>query len=488
MKLHQSIISKLKNPYDNIWFLVNGLIILSTVAFLVTNLWLVSYIPTEQIEGLFWELRDTQTYYSPLESAFQGEGYTSICRMPALAPIYLLLRLVFNVFWTKNVIILIQIGTAIVASVFTGRIAYKLTRSKLAFYFTSIATSSSFILSMYSIVGYMDSMAVSLLIISYYILIVKERSIRNLVIAGLLMAWSIFFRQILGVNLIVVLWIAYTRWQEKNLKEAVKSSILFIIPFFSLLFIWNLYTYKKFNQVPILVLDGNRCWASYPSQQKKVVQLVIAWGGNFTRWNGEAEWFLSNNIPEENFPFGESVMASTYNRDSLIQLRRDLLTSLYGKLSDVEKEVVIDRVTQNAVLYRESYIKERPMNYFVFNRIKLMVKFLVPSQIDGLPLPPFNEMNIIQKGVKFVWWITFVFVNIIGMFGLLFLLIKERSQFLLHLSMMVGFFYLTFWLGYIEQRYLLPYIPFIYIYAGYMVFIITNTIKARKAKALSTTS
>ena len=147
---------------------------------------------------------------------------------------------------------------------------------------------------------------------------------------------------------------------------------------------------------------------------------------------------------------------------------------MYDSFENYEvKDSLIASVSEKAIRYRASYIKEKPFEYYLYNRLVLLRKFIIPNQIDGLILPPLAEMNIIQKGAKAYWWGTFALFNVLGIIGFLIFMIKTRwKNFLLHFSFISGFCYLVFIVGLIEQRYIAPYLPFIFIYASFIIFVV----------------
>lgn len=463
--------SFLANPYSKAWYLVATIVSLMLLAFVILNTYISEYQLKFPLQGLFLTEGDTSTYYGPLENIIKGNGYNSICRMPALLPIYIPLRWFFNMFWAKNIIVLLQIATNIVAGVLLSRIAYELTKKRAVFYITLGLYVTSFIIIKLSHMGYMDSFAISTLIIGYHFIICRKWTPLNFLIAGLFFGWSIFFRQILGLNLLfLTLHIFFALLAANSIKFTILKTAVFLSPFITALLIWNLYTLTTFQKTPILVQKGELCWSGYPPHLNKVVQLAIAWGGNFTKWNGEAEWFITNNMKEQDFPFSKKVMTQAYNIDSLILLRRNLLSTLNTEMPIDKKEILIEQVSKTAIEYKNAYIEEKPFRYFFINKLILLRKFIIPRQLDGLILPPLKQMNILQIALKSFWWFSFAIVNVLGLLGfILFFNKKQGRDIWLHLSFMFGFFYLVFYAGLIEQRYIAPYLPFIYIYCAHLI-------------------
>jgi hypothetical protein len=417
---------------------------------------------------------DTGTYYEPAQDILRGEGYSSICRMPGIVPIYVPLSAIFGVQMAYVIVVILQFLCSVLSVLLLAIIAARLFGSKRAFLFTAIAFSFSTFVSIWDHYLMSDSFSTSFIIFSlFYITQFSiSQKLKHLMIAGLFMAWSVFFRQIVLVAYPVAALIIFTALSI-NWRRAFIGCISFGLPLVLSIGIWTAYNYKKEQRFIPLVAPFTECFKVSNTSVMALAKLVISWGGDSQPWvNGTpSNWFLvdSANVKP---PVSPGVYTSVYNEDSLRILKknyRDFAFSGNPELSQAASEKVI----ASANRYYASYKKEHFFDFLLLNRIKLTSKFIFPKRIDNLPGPPLAKMNILQKAVKGVSLIALLGINVLGLLGLLLVLWRRHFK-LLAWALVPWTFILALssLLGFIEQRYLTPSYPFMLLFAVYFILFI----------------
>ncbi len=435
----------------------------------------------EENDGLFVKTGDTFSYYAPMRSFLDGTGSLDACRMPAFVPLYALPYWVFGESFANNFIILIQIIMSILSVYLLGKISNKVSKSQLIGKLTILIYTISTFTFLYDIFAIADSLSISTLIIGVYFLFEywENEKIKPLIISGFFFAWSVFFRQIgiiplglLGVYLLIRL------IRNKELLKKISHPIMFGLPLILMLSSWTLYNKVSHDRFIPLVKPVHECYSGYPEHQFDLLDLPIAWGGIFTKWNGEGEWFTNPKMKKSDFPF-KNVETSEYTIDSLENLRQLHFTYFDKSKTSEEKEQIANEVSRKSIEYRNAYKKEYPLRYYIVNPLILLKKFLFPKTIEKLPLPPVEEMNLFEKAFKAFYMVLFWLVNLFALLGILNPKINSTTL-LLVAGGIISF--LTFYFGWVEQRYFAPVYPFMVIFASISLFLILERIKGFKSK------
>jgi hypothetical protein len=426
--------------------------------------------PDVQVGPLFIGSGDTSEYYLPIEDFVHGLGYTSFCRMPGLLPVYAPLLFLFGAVWGKTLIILLQFTGSVLSVYLVGRIAALIFKKQLFFYLAFFLYAFSSFVSIWDHLGYSDSFAISLEILSfYYLLHWKEQPLNKwLFLSGFFLAWSLFFRPIQGVLFpcsLLVIFSAY-HW---NFLKTLRASLLFVFPCLLFIGIWTSYNYSKHARFIPLQGPTAECFPGIPEEHLAIRKLIIAWGGDFQKWSvhSPAEWFFEKNYDyRAKNPFGKEIFCSVYTLDTLIQLRADYDSTQENKWAASYQSARSKKLMLSCERYVSAYIHEHPCRYYFFNRIKLIRQFIFPGRLDDLPFPKYADMQLYHKLIKGGYYILLLLVVGLGLGGIVW---SFRNKILFGIFPLVIIITLAGIIGYIEQRYLAPAYPFLCIFSAYLV-------------------
>ena len=192
---------------------------------------------------------DTKTYYNPAEDFVQGQGYTSICRMPGILPIYAPISYFSGPPAAKISMIVIQFLCSVISVVLLGWIASVLFRNKKAMGLTIILYGVSTFVSIWDHFLMSDSLSISFLIFSIYFLIryLQQGKLLTLLWSGLFITWSVFLRQI-DIVVILIAGLILIVYQWNKFGRIFKSAIVFAMPFVFFIGTWTYYNYQKTSE------------------------------------------------------------------------------------------------------------------------------------------------------------------------------------------------------------------------------------------------
>jgi hypothetical protein len=416
-------------------------------------------------KSFFITTGDTPGYYAPLESFVKGNGYDSFCRMPGLLPFYAPLRLFIDEGSAKAGIVILQLLVQVLSVYALAQIARFIFKSERAFYSTFFIYVFSSFVSIWDHYGMAESFGTSFLIFSIYFLtrFKEEQKWPLLFLSGLFITWSIFFRVIHGLAVPVT--ILFFLFDRSQLGLSFKRIFLYVVPTAFFLSIWTLKNYTQYHKPVVLTGSVFDCTGFLSKEHIAIRKLIIAWGGDYQPWSkeSEAEWFFQTTAKKKNpAPTTHNVYTSKYNLDSLVVLRSryERMETNSAQLKEADSRYVMEK----SALYLESYIKERPLNYYFLNRLLILKKIIIPSRLDDLPFPSLNKMNIFQKLLKASYFLLLIFINVVGLLVCLFELFIRKNKWAIFPLVLIFFLGVVF--GYVEQRYLVPVYPFFVIFVA----------------------
>lgn len=439
------------------------------------------YWPREYVNGIFNASGDTSVYYGAVESFYLGNGYDTNCRMPGLLPIYYPIRLLFDIDTTKAIIIILQFLTGVVSVYVLAQTARLLFNSMRIFYITFFLYAISSFVSIWDHVGYADSFGTSFLIFAVYLL-VKNRITpgnRLILLSGLFMIWSLFFRPVHGI-LIPVIGLIFL-FDRTNLSGTIKKGLLFVLPAVLFLGLWTYRNYSKYNKVIVLQGDMSACFKGLTKDLLSIRDLIVAWGGDSQPWakNSEGEWFFGKGKLNNAAPSQDVIYASGYNLDSLKTLRQYYQLIHNDSTPDNVRRDYQELAVAASNRYIASYKKEHAFRYYFLNKLKLLKKFLFPKRLDDLPLPGFDKMNIFQKAVKIFYYLMLLAINLLGCIGCIIVLRKKIWLPLIPIALLIT---LAPVMGLIEQRYLVPVYGYFVIMTAVVIDSLYQYLQLRKQK------
>jgi hypothetical protein len=403
---------------------------------------------------------DSRSYFEPVNAWLNGNGYSGACRMPGILPVYAPLAWLLGESAAKVVLVFIQWAFASLAIYLFALAMFRFSQSKRVFYAVLFVLASSTFVGIWDHYLYMESLAVSsLLCASYWLERMWSGKSKNAAfLMGVFLAWAIFLRPVLimFVPLLAGIFIVH----RTSLQQKIKWMVLVFLPLVIALSAWNVRNYTQFGRVIVMQDEFDRCYAQMKTHHLHLRDLVIAWGGDFQEWSAGTEfaYFLQKKeAPTYRFP--DHVYSSVCNVDSLVELRRNYQLSL---IDSPERMQAVAKVSASAIRFRDAYIQEKPIRFYLINRLELLRKFIAGGRVDNLPLAAKENMSIDQWAMKLFSTALFMGVMLFGAASAILLSFRKKSM----LWWLAGIPLSTIVLlgpvlGFIEQRYLVPVYPFL---------------------------
>jgi hypothetical protein len=341
-------------------------------------------------------------------------------------------------------------------------------------------TLSSFV-SLHSHMGLSDSLSVSFLIISVYLVYQYKMSdkIILLLLSGFFISWSVFLRPV-HLLFFPFICLLYTEGGLFSIKKYLRPIVVFCIPLIIALLIWGIHNYKKTQRFIVLQDKLENCYSCYPPEYLAIRNLIISWGGELLQWipGSEAEWFYSQDFDyKHQHPFKRNIFTSVYNQDSLFVLKSEYDKILSDSIDPAEKVKIKRLVQEKAERYYEAYKKEHPIAFYFTNRLRFCRVFLFPQTLNLMPFPAKEKMSIIEKIVKGAYIIWLNMMSGLFILGFIISLVTRKKELILISLLPVSYILvMAAGLGYTEQRYLLPAYPFMVLIAGNAVIKVKNVL------------
>lgn len=447
------------------WMALTLLIRLVIFAFLAVEFH-TNWVEELMHYGIVVEQNDTSGYYEPMESWVQGNGYAGACRMPGLLPMYALLRTVLSPAHAEVGMIVLQFLVGAVAIYLAALGAYHFRSSKLLFLLVYGLMVVNTYVSAWDHSLMSDSFSISFLVITFYLLSLYYRrgGYGRILLAGAMLCWAIFTRpsHLLFLPAAGLVVLVYELQNRSGWRRLVLAGMVLCLPIVTGISAWAIRNQVLYNKRIILQDDDEHCFGTLAEYHISLRNLVISWGCDYQEWsvNTELAWFLDR-ASDVHYDFPPHVYTSQCNYDTLVALK-SVFTSAWDQTLDPE----VRREYQNQVItwsneLRENYRREKPMHYYLWNRLRLIRLFIFPSRLDNLPLPGQAEMNILEFAVKSFYHVMLLFLSggmVIAACRALWVRDPVMWIFLtfpLVLVLIIGAI-----LGYAEQRYLAPAYPF----------------------------
>lgn len=415
---------------------------------------------------------DTKSYYGAAENFAEQGIYNSNCRMPGVVPIYTPLHWLFGAESAKDAIVFLQLIISIISVLVLGKLSWKWTGSRVVFLFTIILYALSSFVSIWDHFLMADSFSTSFFIFSVYYL---WKGLKNynwffVFLSGLFLAWAVFFRQIfLVVYPIIALLIFIENY--RTWKTMIINGVLFIMPLMVSIGLWVVHQNRHLENSYFLVRPVSECYSTYTPEYQSLSLFMIhlGYGEPFWEKGSVVRWMMVYNDKDEVPPIPERHFNSEMNLDSLKVLRDEY--HMYQQEDDeLIKESIGNSLRSRINRYEAAYQEHNKLGYYVLNRLRLFRLFVVPMQVDNLPLPALHQMNILEKAAKLFYLVLFSIVALVGLLAviqdLFFVKSNYRWWWLVPISVLVT---LSLILGFVEQRYFVPIYPFLLI--GLSIFV-----------------
>lgn len=430
-----------------------------------------------KMEGLMSMAGDAPGYLEPTRAYIEEDAVIDACRLPGFLPIYGPLLAFFGDTVAKNTIVILHLLTDIFSVWFLGRIAFLLFRRRAVQNLTLLLYGFSSFNSVYAHCGFGEIFHLFLLILGVWAFLrfQEHKKLHVLVFAGAALTWSLFFRQITIVpyGIIGVFFVLGMLFNGVPFRLIVRRALAFAAPVVLVLGVWTAYNFYHHQRFIPLAKRSYECFETFPAHKSAIFEVVSGFGGDWTYWGKEGKWFHDPSIPTSRFPFSNRVFTNDYDLTTLDSLRVAFKQSLTMDRDDPAYAPLVDEILGIGDRVTTSYKREKPLDFYLFNRLRLTRDFLFPTRLDNLPFPARDEMATWQFGFKAGALLFLLITNALGAIGLV--LRKWGIHHTVVLSI-VGF---LIYLGLIEQRYFAPAHPFMLISAAYMLSLLTAWISRR---------
>ena len=372
-------------------------------------------------------------------------------------------------------------------------LANRIFKSREVFYLVFFGYGISSFSNLYDASLLTESLSVSFLILTcYWLMTFFERSkTAYLVLVGFGLAELVFLRPIFaplfvffGASLLI-----------KHPQKIVVNGLLLLLPFIVLDAFWVKSNYAKYHRV--IPLTKSKYYEGFETSiWGGISDLVQSWGGSSVYWDHSADirWIGITDTPvydrdkvdkEVAFPF--SVLTKNFNNDSLLLLRSEVIKCVHDSTIDsLTKRHLEASIKSKVARFKASYIAENPFGYYVKGPLLLTKKFLLHSGTFKLFTGRVNEtdLNKIEKLTKYFYSVLFLATLAFGFLGILFAWLDQSPSYELLLPAsaipLYGIFIHAMVLRVIEWRYLVPFYPFLTVFAAFSVVKLYRTFFERK--------
>jgi len=411
-------------------------------------------------------------------------------RMPG----YELVLMLSTLFSSKSEVsfLFVIVFQALVAGVslfFLTRLAYRVFQNKAVAAVTFVGYAISTYTSLYDIAVLTESLAVSVFIIAFSLLLHPKSagSYARQFLIGLLLLFAFVLRQyMLPFFLLWLVYIVYSKGRaEYPRTKRFLSALAFVLPLLCFEVWW---VSRNFQQKQAFIPFVDSLYAGYdypeakgedfyfPPEMKALADFVKSWGGDLIWWNPKAEITAFVSAPPKSkaqqsemlAAFPSYIYTSAYNRDSLQAIQRFFQGS--GEMSQSEAIAALER-------YTEQFKLEKPLHHHVVAPLKLLKNFVVHSGTYNLYNAPFNELTLGGKAVKMAYSGLYWVVLVCGTLGGLRMLVKRRSDLSVWLLVATAFYIVVLVsvvIRRIEYRHFVISYPFFVVMASYFLVELRN--------------
>jgi hypothetical protein len=389
----------------------------------------------ERLEGFAFVQNDCQYFLDPVDVYLERgqmelrerEGIPFAGRMPGYSAPYFLLRLVFERATALSILMLLQILLSAAAVVITAWLASQWFSGRYVFHGVFFLMLFSFHLLVFDFFTLAESFSVSAFCFFLYFFhrFYHSRKNSHLVWAGFFMAWLIFLRPFAATLFILIpacLMVAFFR-KSISFTQAVVSGFIFIMPFLLFESAWIYRNYRalgKFVPLETSITESYGERGAYRTSAVAIRQLIFAWGGETGEFyaGSEADWF-HNAEPADAaaYIFKPHVFYASFNKDSLIELKRIFNRSIDFSLSDHELDSLNRLAASMANRWAKEYQSKNKIRYYLLNPAKRFKSLMTSNATMLIPFPAFSEMNLMEKGIKVISMFHYYLITAFGMIG-----------------------------------------------------------------------
>lgn len=363
-------------------------------------------------------------------------------RIPGYAFPYLLFRLLFSENISLQLLILTQIIFSSIAVFLLGLISEKISKKSLSFFISIIVFSFFPFFIKEDLYTMSTSFSISAFIVHLFFLekFFNNESKKTLLISGLFLTWVVLLRPFTLLYIFpIIVYLTYKN--RRKLNNIFKYNFIFLLPFIIFECFWiprNYINTKKIIPLQDAYVPGQKfgyssgcdidCIAKFSVIE--IRKLISSWGGNsiWYKPGSEMHWFLSYKpLDFKNHLFVKNnIFFEGFNKDSLINLKKDLQLSYNGELNYDERVKIDLEIVQKCKKFRAIYMKNKPLNYFFISHLNRIKNFLFVNPTQDWPGASFTENSIFYKLYKsisiLIYLLTLFSIPIYGI-----ILLKKKN-------------------------------------------------------------
>jgi hypothetical protein len=280
-------------------------------------------------------------------------------------------------------------------------------------------------------------------------------------------------------------------FKNMSIVNFIKTCFLFFLPFIVCESAWvyrNFVVMKKFIPLETSLTESYGELGAYRTSAISVRTLIDSWGGESAEFavGKEGDWF--HYVPYDKageYVFSDYVFNSSFNKDSLLQLKKIFNASIDSTLSDAEKDSSNKLASSIALRYAEQYRQDNFSRYYFINPLKRFQRLVFSNATGMLPMPRFDQMNIVQKAVKLFYFFLYLFVTLFGMTGTIVFFFSQKKLtapgFIITIFPWLVAFTLVAY-GVIGFRYYVSTYPVFIIFSVFLLLLIINRFEKKNLK------
>ena len=337
---------------------------------------------------------DTPSYFTPIDSLINGNGYQPDLRMPGYGLIYLLLRLFTTEPGAGLVIIFLQLFLGALSCVALMNIAEMMGLGqrwqRLTFWLSALCPQLAFL----DVQLVTESFCSSALIFSIFHVLahLKRPSNANMIVAGLWLTWAIFLRPVYAIALPLIA-AGLLLKNTGHVRRPIHHVLFLFLPFIVFDGAWTWRNWTVHQQLRPL---ANSLY--YPEFKEAptyaIFQYLQCYGGNQAWWDPRADirWFnvregvmgRHGRLADNNVEPPPVAFSARCTRDSLLALANDMAQWSDSTTSAAMRSEINARAIARSQRLVRYFREDRPVIYHVWSRIRLLGSQLRRAGLNDL--------------------------------------------------------------------------------------------------------
>tara|TARA_B100000963_G_C22607017_1_gene663046 strand:- start:91 stop:1518 length:1428 start_codon:yes stop_codon:yes gene_type:complete len=377
----------------------------------------------ELFEGLAkYNIGDAHTYIEPYINFTNGDDLDNVYRMPYYFIFYAIFSLFLNKSLSLSGVVILQLILDIFSSILLMNFAYKEYKSIKLTWVLCLLLAFSLHTSHYIISISPESLSYSFIIISFYCLymFMKNKNNYYFIFSSFLFGYAVLLKPTYILFILPLIFTFYLLLKNYNflfkIKHIIKKGILYIIPFLIMIAPWTFRNYKTYG-VFILFYKYEACCFDLTL---KAVDFIKIRGGDIIWHNYSAGNYFFNQ-DNKTFKIPEFFLCKSCDLDKVKKVRNNFV-KFYNGIDNSDS--LVKTTTEDIINCNIAYKEERPLNYYLYSRLRLIKSFLIHSGSYFMSYS-FSEVGVFLKIFKIIQSLIYYIALFIGFPFLLFISFKK---------------------------------------------------------------